>query len=113
MRNIKILGLGLLAAMAAMAIMGAGTASATKLCSVNTSPCPAGNTYGKGTSIKTQLVAGTKSVMTSGFVTITCTESSMNGKTTSEAVRVRSPGKSARSPGKAAPRTSAPARRPR
>ena len=84
MRNIKILGLGLLAAMAAMAIMGAGTASATKLCSVNTSPCPAGNTYGKGTAIKTQLVAGTKSVMTSGFVTISCTESSMSGKTTSE-----------------------------
>lgn len=84
MRNIRILGLALLAAMAAMAVMGAGTASATKLCSVNSSPCPAGNTYGKGTSIKTQLVAGTKSVMSSGFVTISCTESSMNGKTTSE-----------------------------
>lgn len=84
MKHIKILALCLLGALAAMALAGAGTASATKLCSVNTSPCPAGNTYGKGTSIKTQLVAGTKSVMSSGFVTITCTESSMNGKTTSE-----------------------------
>lgn len=84
MRNIKILGLGLLAAMAMMAIVGAGTASATKLCSVNTSPCPAGNTYGKGTAIKAQLPAGGTSVMSSGFVTITCTSSTMSGKTTSE-----------------------------
>jgi len=84
MRNIKMLGLGLLAAMAAMAAIGAGTASATKLCSVNTSPCPAGNTYGKGTAIKAQLVAGTKSTMSSGFVNITCTESTISGKTTSE-----------------------------
>lgn len=84
MRNMKILGLGLLAALAAMAFLGAGTASATKLCSVNTSPCPAGNTYGKGTAIKAQLVAGTTSTMTSGFVNISCTESTISGKTTSE-----------------------------
>jgi hypothetical protein len=84
MRNIKMLGLGLLAAMAAMAFLGAGTASATKLCSVNTSPCPAGSTYGKGTAIKAQLVAGTTSTMSSGFVNITCTESTISGKTTSE-----------------------------
>ncbi len=84
MRNMKMFGLGLLAAMAAMAFLGAGTASATKLCSVNTSPCPAGNTYGKGTSIKAQLVPGTTSTMSSGFVNITCTESTISGKTTSE-----------------------------
>lgn len=84
MKSMKTLGLCLVAATAAMAFLGAGTASATKLCSVNTSPCPAGNTYGKGTAIKTQLVSGTKSVMSSGFVTITCTESTMSGKTTSE-----------------------------
>lgn len=84
MKNMKILGLGLLAALAAMAFLGAGTASATKLCSVNTSPCPAGNTYGKGTAIKAQLVAGTTSTMASGFVNISCTESTISGKTTSE-----------------------------
>ncbi|HEV2791888.1 MAG TPA: hypothetical protein VGV69_11370 [Solirubrobacterales bacterium] len=84
MKHLKILGLCLLGALAAMAVMGAGTASATKLCSVNTSPCPAGNTYLKGTAIKAQLVSGGKSVMSSGFVTITCTESTMSGKTTSD-----------------------------
>jgi hypothetical protein len=84
MKHMKILGLCLLGALAAMALVGTGTASATKLCSVNTSPCPAGNTYGKGTSIKAQLPAGTNSVMSSGFVTITCSSSTMSGKTTSE-----------------------------
>ena len=84
MKHIKTLGLCLLAALAVMAFGGAGTASATKLCSVNTSPCPAGNTYGKGTAIKAQLVAGTTSTMNSGFVNISCTESTISGKTTSE-----------------------------
>ncbi|HET7417883.1 MAG TPA: hypothetical protein VFJ61_09695 [Solirubrobacterales bacterium] len=83
MKYLKVAGLCLAVAAATMAL-GAGTASATKLCSVNTSPCPTGNTYGKGTAIKTQLVPGTKSTMSSGFVTVTCTESTMSGKTTSE-----------------------------
>ena len=83
MKNMKMLGLGLLAALAALAAIGAATASATVLCSVNSSPCPAGNVYGKGTSIKAQLVAGTNSTMSSGFVTINCSSSSINGKTTS------------------------------
>lgn len=84
MKHMKTLNLCLVAAIAAMAVIGAGTASATKLCSINSSPCPAGNTYGKGTAIKTQLVPGTSSVMSSGFVTITCTENTMSGKTTNE-----------------------------
>jgi hypothetical protein len=84
MKSMKILGLCVLGALAAMAVMGAGTASATKLCSVNTSPCPAGSAYLKGTAIKAQLVAGTKSTMSSGFVNISCTESTISGKTTSD-----------------------------
>jgi hypothetical protein len=83
MKTMKMFGLCLALAMALMAL-GSGTASATKLCSVNTSQCPAGNTYAKGTSNKTQLVSGTKSTMSSGFVTVTCSESTMSGKTTSE-----------------------------
>jgi hypothetical protein len=83
MKYLKMLGLVAVLAMATMAF-GAGTASATKLCSVDTSPCPAGNTYGKGTAIKTQLVPGASSTMSSGFVNITCSESTMSGKTTSE-----------------------------
>lgn len=82
MKHLKMLGLCLVCAMAATAVMGVGMASATKLCPENKSPCPAA--YKKGTSIKAQLVAGTKSVMSSGFVTIECTESTMSGKTTSD-----------------------------
>jgi len=81
MKQLKLLGLCLCGVLAAMALMGAGTASATVLCPENKSPCSA--PYKKGTSIKAQLVKGTKSVMTSGFVTIECTESTMSGKTTS------------------------------
>jgi hypothetical protein len=83
MKHIKMLGLCLAGALVAMALIGAGTASATRLCAQNTTPCPAGSTYGKGTSIKAQLVPGTTSVVTSGFVTVVCTESTMSGKTTS------------------------------
>jgi hypothetical protein len=83
MKYMKMFGLCIVLAVALMAF-GAGSASATKLCSVNSSPCPAGNTYGKGTSIKTQLAPGAKSTMSSGFVTVTCSESTMSGKTTNE-----------------------------
>ena len=83
MKHLKILGHGVIAALALTAMFGAGTASATRLCAVNTSPCPAGSTYGKGTAIKAQLVPGTTSVVTSGFVTVICTESTISGKTTS------------------------------
>jgi hypothetical protein len=82
MKHLKMLGLTLLAALAAMALMGVGTASATRLCPENKSPCAA--PYKKGTSIKAQLVKGTKSVVSSGFVTVECTESTMSGKTTSD-----------------------------
>ena len=83
MKHLKMLGLCLAVALAAMALVGVGTASATRLCAVNSSPCPAASTYGKGTAIKAQLVPGTTSVVSSGFVTVVCTESTMSGKTTS------------------------------
>jgi hypothetical protein len=84
MKYMKALGMCLMAATVAMAVIGAGTASATRLCAVNSSPCPSSSIYGKGTAIKTQLAPGATSVMSSGFVTVTCTSSTMSGKTTSE-----------------------------
>lgn len=84
MKHLKILGLCLAAALAVMALVGAGSASATRLCAENVTPCPAGSTYKKGTSIKAQLPSKGVSVMASGFVTIECTSSTMSGKTTSD-----------------------------
>jgi hypothetical protein len=84
MKHMKMLGLCLLGVLTAMALVGAGTASATKLCSENKSPCPAGSTIKSGSAIKAQLVSGTKSVFTTSFLTVECSESTIEGKTTSE-----------------------------
>jgi hypothetical protein len=51
-KHVKILGLAAVAAMALMAFVGASSASATVLCNVSTSPCPAGGIYGSGQVIK-------------------------------------------------------------
>ena len=82
MKHLKMLGLAVMAAAALMAF-GAGTASADTLCSVNTSPCPAGSGYGVGTKITSNLVAGTKAVLKAGFATVECSKSTVNGEVTS------------------------------
>jgi hypothetical protein len=82
MKYAKMLGLCLVAALALMALVGAGTASATKLCKENKSPCPAGSTIAAGTALKGQQVAGTKSVFTTSLLTVECSGSTIEGKTT-------------------------------
>jgi hypothetical protein len=52
-RLIKMLGLAAVAALAAMAFVGASTASADTLCEVNTNPCPEANRVAAG-----KLIAG-------------------------------------------------------
>jgi len=81
MKYVKMLGLAAVAAAALMAFVGAGTASATALCSTETSPCT-GTKYGVGTEIKSNLKAGKEAVLTAGFATVKCTESTVNGKVT-------------------------------
>lgn len=87
MQHRKILSLAAAAILVVVALAGAGTASATRLCSTNVSPCPTGNIYGSNTSISAALKSGTTSkVTTSGGLinpTITCTASSVGLKTTS------------------------------
>jgi len=83
MKHAKMFGLCLLGVVAAMAVMGVGTASATKLCSENKTPCPAGSTIASGTAIKGQLRPGTEAVFTTSLLTVKCTESTIEGKTTS------------------------------
>jgi hypothetical protein len=84
MKYVKMLGLAAVAAAALMAFVGAGTASATVLC---TSPpdasgnCPAGAAYAAETTIHATLEPGTSAELRAGFATITCTESTVHGKT--------------------------------
>ena len=87
MQQRKFLSLAAAAVLVLVALVGAGTASADRLCSTNVSPCPAGNIYASGTSISASLKAGaTAKVTTSGGLinpTITCTASSVGLKTSS------------------------------
>jgi len=82
MKNLKMLGLAAVAAMALMAMVGAGTASATELCSTNTSPCT-GTKYLSGTTISAQLKAGTGAVLTNSISNVTCKKSTVDITTTS------------------------------
>jgi hypothetical protein len=82
MKHLKMLGLALVAAAAFMAVIGAGTASATELCSTATTPC-SGTKYGTGTIIDATLEPTTTAVLTTSITTVTCTASTVKGETTS------------------------------
>jgi hypothetical protein len=84
MKYLKALGLAALSAVVLAAILGAGTASATKLCSTTVDPCPAGQHWPAGTEIDFSLVPGSSSLETdtAGNKIQTCTKSTIKGKTT-------------------------------
>jgi hypothetical protein len=84
MEYVKTLGLAAVAATALMALLGAGSASATVLCSTYMSPCPVGWNEPAGTEIDMTLKAGTSQTIfsTGGTLVETCTTSTFKGKTT-------------------------------
>lgn len=57
---------------AAVAAIGAGSASATVICKTKSSPC--GSLYPKGTVFQSELTPGTTAVLKAGFATFECTE---------------------------------------
>ena len=67
MRLTKMLGLALVAAIAAMAFIGAGSASAV-LCKVKQSPCEAANQY----PVPTTILASSPAVKLTGSITVLC-----------------------------------------
>jgi hypothetical protein len=93
MKYVKILGLVAAAAMALMAF-AAGSASATVLCSTNTSPCT--SKWPVGTQIEFTVTSGTSANWeeTAGNVLETCTGGKLRGEVTSagsstEAVKIK------------------------
>ncbi|HEV2858724.1 MAG TPA: hypothetical protein VGW80_10015 [Solirubrobacterales bacterium] len=84
MKYAKMLGLALVAAAALMAFVGAGTASATKLCKNNLNTTTCSESYGTGTVIDATLAGEKPSAIletTGGTVLDTCTSSTVKGKT--------------------------------
>lgn len=82
MKHLKALGLATLMAMTMAAFLPVGSASATRLCATNTSPCPESWNYFTGTSIRLSLQESSALETTSGTVLDTCTESTIEGPTT-------------------------------
>jgi hypothetical protein len=83
MKRWAILCFATLAALATVACVGAGSASATVLCNVP-SPCEVTATYPAETTVKASLEEGTESVLSSSLGNVKCTASSAEGKTTKE-----------------------------
>lgn len=94
MRFAKILGIAAIAALTAMAFLGASSASAVKLCKkagtgeepnvmYPAGECPGGESesYTKGTVISSQLLAGTKAVLKTNIGNVVCNKSTVSGKT--------------------------------
>jgi hypothetical protein len=69
---------------AALVLGGAGSASAVTLCKEEVETCPEGKRYPAGTSISAELKEGTSAVLLTSLGTVTCTKSSMTGKTSAE-----------------------------
>ncbi|MGN6276139.1 MAG: hypothetical protein ACTHNP_09475 [Solirubrobacterales bacterium] len=86
MKHLKASGLVAMAAMALMAILGAGSASATTICTQTETPCAAGNQYTttQDNIIEASLETGSTATWkgTGGTVEDTCTSSGIKGEIT-------------------------------
>jgi len=72
MKHLKTLSLAVVAVVAAMAFVGASTASATTLCKVSTNPCPEASRYALPQTIKGATAAGAKATLTAGSFVVKC-----------------------------------------
>jgi hypothetical protein len=84
MKYVKMLALAAVAASALMAFIGAGTASATVLCSTTANPCPAGQDWPVGTEFDFSVPAGNSIILTdpSSNPIDTCKEGTVESKIT-------------------------------
>jgi hypothetical protein len=81
MKHLKMLGLAAIAAMGLMAFLGAGSASATVLCTTTDTPdCSAGWDYPAGTVIDFSMV-GSSITEAGSTILQTCTGGTIKGKT--------------------------------
>ena len=83
MKLLKTFGLAAVAALALIAIAGVGSASATRLCAENATPCPEGKRWKNGQAFASSLETG-KAVFDAGFYKVECTGSSIDGEILNE-----------------------------
>lgn len=83
MKYAKMLGLAAIAAMALMAVIGAGTASA-KVCSTSGKGASCGGSHGSvyTGNVVAKLTEGKTATLTSGFITVKCSSSEAAGEIT-------------------------------
>jgi len=84
MKHLKTLGAALIAAAALTALFGAGSASATVICSTTADPCPAGQAWPNATVLDWSIPSGSSIVLkdTSGNTLDSCTTSTMEWEIT-------------------------------
>jgi len=82
MKYLKMLGLAVVAVTALMAVVGAGTASATVLCDSTTTPCA--QKWAANTQLEFEVVPGTEGIWetTGGQVIAACSEGELKGTPT-------------------------------
>jgi hypothetical protein len=81
MKYARMLGLAAIAALAITAVVGAGTASASRLCKTTVAVCPDAWDWPTGTEIHAVLDSSTLIYEVNGLVEETCTSSTIKGKT--------------------------------
>ena len=83
MKLARMIGLTLIAVIAAMAFIGASTASAVTACKENITPCPSGKEYTSGTVVKAELIEKTVAELKAeGTPSVNCKVSASEGKST-------------------------------
>jgi hypothetical protein len=84
MNQAKACGLAAISALAALALLGAVSASATTLCKAKETVCAAANRYPKGTTLKMKLKAKTEATFVTSFGTVKCKEASIEAHSNEE-----------------------------
>jgi hypothetical protein len=79
-RTFKMLGLAGIVAITAMAFLGAGTASATRLCKTSAGSGTCASTYASGTSIS---ASSSEWILKTSLGSVKCKKATLNAKTTS------------------------------
>jgi hypothetical protein len=84
MKRIRILCLSTVLALAVIACVGGGSASASAFCGIELEVCPEEDTYAAETEVTANLAEGTEALFETSAGTVKCPQSNLQGKTLKE-----------------------------